>query len=370
MRRGNDGATPSSWMPPNYTKARTGTVDYERLDGRVVVDVKLGAQGIRDLHGGLMQLALLLHEKPNVERACLVIRFPRMTLDSARDAWKRATELLRPDIANRLAVVLVMPDEKELWLDPKSDPIVEEIAHAVSNALRDSSTAERTSFEISRKFFEIWKVLLEAWLSRGDALRVKDLVAMVGCSIPTVMHGIDLLARRGELSGERERGKFALRSFPRQTFEQGAGLADTFRRTLWFADTSGRPEPVALMRRIQRAKPVGIALGGVVGARHLDPHFDLHGTPRIDITLWVPDGSMPNLQFIKNIDPALQQTDSKDTAVLAVHQLSRAVTLFHENPDGSVPFADPVEILLDLYELGFREQFADLIRTLRQEKPV
>ena len=149
------------------------------------------------------------------------------------------------------------------------------------------------------------------------------------------------------------------------TFEQAVSLGGVLRRTRWFVDKSGRaPDPTALLRRLEKRGPENVAIGGVTAARHLDPAFDLHGAPRLDLTIWAPDGAPYDASFVSEVDPGLRESPEKEGAVLAVHRLSRAQPLF-ERRDGMLPYADPVEILLDLHEIALIPQADSLVRTLR-----
>src|SRR5262249_15150966 len=140
-------------LPSDYVPARRRGVDYVSRDGSRVIDVKLGAQGVRDLHGALIPLALLLEEDRSVTLACLVIRFRRVTRESGRQAWQRAKELLRAHIAERLALVLLTPDEAEPWFEPRTSAVAE-IAQAVAgmSALPEPGP----SSPASPKLFEVW----------------------------------------------------------------------------------------------------------------------------------------------------------------------------------------------------------------------
>lgn len=356
-----------SWLLPDYNATTRRGVDFESSDGRRLVDIKLGAQGVRDLYGAVMHLALLLEEDVDLEEACLVIRFPRLTLNSAREAWVRSRGLLHPHVASRLAIVIV-GDKHETWFDPRTKHVAE-IARAVSGTVDARDTTSAKLSPASPRFFEIWKVLLNAWLRNEQALHVGHISNIVGCSYPTVMQAIELLQSRGELSEETDHRRVALRSFPVKTFEQGAGLADTLRKTRWFADASGRPpDPNSLLRRLQRACPPSIALGGVVAARKYDPRFDLHGTPRLDLSYWAPYGAPYNTSFLKAVDAGLRP-GSRDTAVLAVHRLSRTESCFEPSENDSLPYADPTEVLLDLHDLQLHDQANALIHVLREGRP-
>jgi hypothetical protein len=358
-----------TWLPDEYLPAQgSPSADFVSRDGRRVLDLKLSAQGTRDLHGALMHLALILAEHRSLEQACLVVRFPRMTVGRAREAWNRARAVLHPEIADRLAIV-VLARGGESWHDPRA-PRVEEIARAMAAHAGIPGQSKVTARPVpsgSAKFFEVWKVLLEAWLRRRGPLSIHELMERVGCSYPTAMLALDHLEQRGELRRAEHR-RIELHGFPQRTFEEGVVLGETLRRTQWFVDVSGRAgDPLALLRRLRRARPQAVAVGGVVAARRLDPDFDLHGTPRLDLTYWVPDGAPYDLGFVCNADPGMRLSPSGHDAVLAVHRLSRANDLFDRPEREPLPFADPVEVLLDLHELHMHAQAEILVRRVRSE---
>ncbi len=57
-------------------------------------------------------------------------------------------------------------------------------------------------------------------------------------------------------------------------------------------------------------------------------------------------------------------TTRQDEAIGAVHRIVRAESSFEESP-GSLPYADPVETLLDLHELHLTAQAEALVRRMR-----
>lgn len=73
-----------------------------------------------------------------------------------------------------------------------------------------------------------------------------------------------------------------------------------------------------------------------------------------------------DLDFIRRLDPALSPTTKAHAAALVVHAVPRAVSLFETDPSEGVPWADPVEILLDLHELRLSAQADAFIRHLHQ----
>jgi hypothetical protein len=76
-----------------------------------------------------------------------------------------------------------------------------------------------------------------------------------------------------------------------------------------------------------------------------------------------------NLDFVRNLDPALQESSADDgVPVLVVHPLGRPAALFAPNPDGGLPIADPVETLLDLSEMRLVEQASALITRMERRR--
>ena len=145
-------------------------------------------------------------------------------------------------------------------------------------------------------------------------------------------------------------------------------LSPSMRPSIRFMDASGeRPEPNRLLERLNRMRPKQTALSGVSAARYWDAAFNLHGTPRLDLIFHAPDGVI-DLRFVKSLDPALRQTNDPDVSpVLVIHPLIRATTFFTEPESKHMPFADPVETVLDLQELGLTQQANELLVHFRKE---
>jgi hypothetical protein len=118
---------------------------------------------------------------------------------------------------------------------------------------------------------------------------------------------------------------------------------------------------------LKRIHPVHVALSGVLAARYWDPNFNLHGTPRLDLVVHAPTGRA-NLDFVRSLDPALAQVeDTREPAAVVVHPLVRRSPLFTGKSDANVPWADPVETVLDLYDLSLIRQGNQLLTHLRRE---
>jgi hypothetical protein len=317
-----------------------------------------------------MELAVRLTQDPKLEQALLAIHLPRISLPRIQEAWTEARAALRPQVAGRLALAALAPDYR--WVDPPTPQLVE-IADVIASQL-ELGKSERTENAPAGGtgtlfFFEITKVLLEAWMRGRGALQVQQIMERVGCSHPTVAAALDDLERRREVLRTRDR-RVELKGLPHQTLEEAVVLNESLRQTQWITDISGTPsDSTKLLRRLQGAKLPRAALGGVVAARHYHPAFDLHGTPRIDLTLWRPRGTAYDPAGIAKVYPGLVATTVRQAdAVIAVHRLARADALF-ENNAKDLPYADPVETLLDLYELRLTVQAQAFVKHLRGDAP-
>ncbi len=128
---------------------------------------------------------------------------------------------------------------------------------------------------------------------------------------------------------------------------------------------TGQPRSVSsLVERLQELHPRGVAIGGVLGARHFHAELDLMGLPRLDVSVHCPE-RQADVAFVKRLDPALDATsDPAEPARLVVHFVRHRKPLFEPDAAG-LPWADPVECLLDLQEAQLEPQAAEFVRAMR-----
>jgi hypothetical protein len=282
--------------------------------------------------------------------------------------WKATTDLLKPSIAGRMALVVA---RREGRLSLPEDRDLGRIAESLQARLggTESPPRERET-GLSRMFFETFKVLLHQALDAGGPVAIGVIMRRTGCSYPTAAETIRRLERSREIV-RRSNRSVQLNGFPEKTWPEILALSGPFRGSRFYADSSGRPpDPMALGRRLRQSPSPRLALGGVLAARHYDPHFDLRGLPRLDVSVHAT-GEPGELDFIGRLDPALKRVEPGTSGVvLAVHPLRRAEPLFGTDPRGGIGWADPVETLLDLHELRLVDQAERLIhRLLKVPKP-
>lgn len=331
-------------------------VDFASDDGSFVIEVlERPSTAVRDLRAKLLPLAASIADDPRIERACLLLVVDRLTRGRLSDEWKGLMAVLRPEVARRLALVAVGEDLQVCL--PDESPDLVELA-GVGGSLVDASAPP--TLPRMAKSLEVLKVLVVRWLLGEGPIARGALGEQAGCSYPTVAKAIE---RFGGVIREHSNRSVELKAFPREAWHELLALSPTHRARLAYSDRTGRrADPEGLLRRLERLRPPHVALGGVAAAHHWDPHFDLRGTPRVDLSLATEEGL--DLGFLRRLDPGLGLQTGQGSPVLVVHPLQRPVPLF--TPGDDLPIADPVETLLDLNELRLVDQANALIERLER----
>jgi len=337
---------------PNRT-----SVDAVRTDGKAFAEIKFEVDAVRTVRSAVLKLAFAFGHYPDAH-AYLVLVDPTVTGRRLDAEWRRLHAVLRTDILDRITIC-VHKDNGQLRgipRDPPADIVVwlsDVIEREEADVLPHSG---RTDFE-----FVVLKVLIHEWLLRRAPVTVAWLVRTVGCSYPTVariLKGLGSVVRR-----ESDRS-VSLAYFPHEDFSRLLARSEKARSTIRYADRSGRPRaPEAHLRRLEKLKVAGLAIGGVLGARHHCPSLDLAGTPRLDLSMhchW----SRLDVGFIEELDPALQrESDPRKPANVVVHAVRHADSLFVPR-SGGLPWADPVECLFDLHEARLTAQASQYLHAL------
>lgn len=339
-----------------------GPNEFRSRDGKTQLTVQLRPQAARDLQATYLRLAQKLSKDRKLTRGIVATWLPKPSNKRVFREWKAAWELFKPEIARRMELVVVRPEE---CLTSKDDRELTRIGEALRAHLSRRERPQVPSRPpLSEKFFEVFKVLLDQWILGRGPIAVGELMRRVGCSYPTAADAIRRLEGSQEIA-RRSRRSVQLTGFPKKTWTEVLALSESLRKTQYYADPTGRtPAPLDLYRRLKGVPYKHIGVGGVQAARHWDPHFDLHGLPRLDITSHMASG-IGDLGFLEKLDPALKAVSpGAPRVVLAVHPLFRAEPCFEKNPKGKIDWADPVETLLDLHELRLVDQAEELTKRL------
>jgi hypothetical protein len=340
-----------------FRATQESAMDFKNQDDSRVIQIVASDARLRELRSRIAELGLYLSKHERVREACLLLRSDRLRRDRLQREWDDVLGILRPDIANRLALVAV--GEKFAFSVPPTPELTRLAREAQPVFLR---AAARTSSRL--KYFDVFHVLLVRWLLNEGPISRHELGEKAGCTYPTIAKAIQRLGRVVEHGSNRS---VALRAFPRREWQELVALSPTLRSPIAYVDGSGRPPDLeGLRRRLQKLKLWHVAVGGVVAAHHWDPDFDLQGLPRLDISVHAQMSL--DLSFIERLDPALQPVkgDATQPPTLVVHAIRRPYPLFAPAKDAGLPVTDPVETLLDLHELGLEGQAQELVERLRK----
>jgi hypothetical protein len=340
---------------PNQTNLPGRHLEVDARVGNALIEVKFGVDALRTIRTSLMQVAYSVGEDPSAHGYVVLADSP-ITKERLRKEWERAAAVLRDDVLHRLTICL--HSEGRISGIPR-DPDVEtqRILSNVVEAERGRMNTTRTDYS-----FVVQKILLHRWLTSGEPVTSEWLARTAGCSYPAVARALSSL---GSLVERRSDRRVVLRWFPKEGFARLLAVADRARSTARFADHSGQPRsPESHLRRLEKLNPPGLAIGGVLGARHYFPELDLVGTPRLDLSFHSP-GRRMDLQFLERLDPALKRVaDPLAPANVVVHAVSHADTLFAPR-DGGLAWADPVECLFDLHEARLDAQASQFLARLQ-----
>lgn len=344
-------------MNAQRTRAGRHPLNVDAEVGHRLIEVKVGASAVRSIRMGFMQLVYALEQRPN-SVGFLVLADTKVTKARLQQEWSRAVAVLRSDLRDRLVLCI---GEGDHFIGFPHDPDAE-----TQRILAGEVAAQRpqASLGLARTdaSFVVSKVLFNRWLKGDGAVTNKDLARACGCSYPTVA---GVLEGMGDLLETRSDRKIQLRWFPKDEFAFLEAVSSRARATVRFADRSGQPRSVeSHLRRLEKLNPPGLAIGGVLGAKHYFPDLDLVGAPRLDLSLHSPGRHM-DLGIVTKLDPALKPVeDPLEPASLAVHAVRHADPLFAPR-DGGLAWADPVECFLDLHEARLGMQARQFLNHLK-----
>jgi len=346
--------------PPSVASRSDAYPDVAVVDGRLI-EVKFGVSALRSVRLGLVQLAYAMASRPGAA-AFLVLPDVAITHRRLREEWQLAAAALKPDLSRRLALCV---GEGDRFIGIPRDPdagALRAIRKAVAK-LRPRTSARTARGEAS---FVVLKILFHHWLSGGAPVTTDWLATTSGYSYPTIA---GVLRELGSLIERRTNRRVRLRWFSRDEFARLLAESDRARMTARFVDRSGQPRsPESHLRRLQKLAPPGIAIGGVLGAKHYVPDLDLVGLPRLDLSQHRPKQHL-DLTFVRELDPALTRVeDPLEPATLVVHAVRHAAPLFTPRA-GGLEWADPIECLLDLNEAGLKPQASQFLDTLERKRP-
>lgn len=317
-------------------------IEPDAVIGEFIVEIKVRAPAIRSLREAVLTLIYQLAANSKL-KALLVLVDPGLSAQRVKHEWRNAAMAFRPELFSRVSLVTVTGD--------RFDGLPSEFSPSMREALMEAVLAEQRKLGGGERgrdsFTEILKVLVRLWLENAGPVTTSRLGTLTGFSYPTLSTTLGRLGNGISRGSDR---RVELREFPLDAWAQIVTLGERVRTCIRFADRSGQPSSTeALLGRFLSLAPKGAGVGGVAGARHYVPTLDLVGNPRLDLTIHCPNG-MPDLSFVRKLDPALNLTTDRTTPIsLLIHVDRCPVASFERSKSGTL-IANPVECLLDLHE--------------------
>jgi CRP-like cAMP-binding protein len=325
-----------------------------------IIEVLVELRDARRLRTALMEMARIT--SVGRYRAILMLEDPHVTESRLQEEWKAAAAVFRPELMDRLSIAIRQGGK---WKGLPRVPDTGEIG--MLNEVLEHTLARRPapSSRVSEAYYEILRILIYQWLLARGPVTINRLMEISGTSHPTVSKALKRLDHSLIRHSDRS---VELRYFPRDEWARLLAVSPDVRATVHFADRSGHARsPESLLRRLKRLGRKDIAVGGVLGAKHYQPSLDLIGNPRLDLSVHSA-GKSGDFSFVKQLDPALEKTIQRDQpAALVIHTIHRAVSLFQLG-DNDVPWADPVECLIDLHEARLEPQALAFLNSFQQKR--
>ena len=349
-------------MKPKQSHKRLQDPGADAIGGDRLIEVRHGEGAIRDLRSSLLRMSYQLAARGGDFRAYLVLDHPSITPQRLRDEWDLAHSVLRPAILDRLT--LCVTDSGRFYSYPRETAA--ETQAAIAQVVNSVNRRQSKLHDRGSSWFVVTKVLIANWLRAEGPITTDQLMRKTGYSYPTIAGVLRDLKTYLDRTSDR---RVSLRYLPRDLVERWLLEAARVRRTIRFGDRSRTPRsPEGLAERLSKLGVAGLAVGGVLGAKHYYPALDLVGAPHLDISQHL--GTHSGLEFVNDLDPALVQVDDPlEPARLVVHGVTEADARF-EPRSGGLAWASPLECVLDLHEAKLPAQASQLLEALKQRREI
>jgi len=317
--------------------------------GRLNIEVAQGISTARELRTLLLDAAYSL---PAASSEGFLILLFKSLLSKGRLADEMAAfrSIVRPDIAHRV--------------DVRAMASLEELAQLEFMGLDITQLRERVREELSMKPRSASRevvvgMLLHRWLSLEDPIRLPELAAAAGASLPTVYKAIESI--RPECLMRADGKRVGISRFAAGDWKKWLDVVSGGPKAR-FVDRSGSPRsPEKLARKMFDQGRKDVAVGGVLGARHILPGLDLVSAPHLDIL--VHGGPNTDLSFVQDLDPGLVRDDTQTSrSHVVVHYINRPVSLFRL--EGPAVWGDLLDCMANLWAAGLTHQVEDIIKSV------
>jgi hypothetical protein len=334
----------------------------DAVKGDTVYEVLVETKDARRLRTTLMDLGRVVSSSEKIRRAVLVLEEPGITDSRLQEEWQGAASVIRPEIFSHLTAVIRQSGK---WSGIPGPPAASEVSLLEEILQHELARRPAGASRSSEAHYEILRVLIHQWLLGRGPISIGSLMEISGASHPTVSRSVERLEHCLKRHSDRS---VELRIFPRDEWARLVAVSNDVRATVRFVDRSGQARsPESLLRRLRSLGRQDLAVGGVWGAKHYQPSLDLIGNPRLDLSIHSARKAA-DLSFVEKLDPALEKATRRDESpTLVIHTIRRAESLFQPT-ENDLPWADPVECLLDLHEARLEPQALEFLKSFPATK--
>jgi hypothetical protein len=337
----------------------------------ILVEVKK-TNSARDLRDALLALVYALADHPSSARVVGVVTASRLSDARVLAELQQFRSLLRQDLRQRVHCLLHGPDDTftgSLMDEPNA--FYDWLRKMVAQELGGASARQGSPRSVFPARHAVIVTLLahRFWADDQTPMKVGALQSRAGVSYPTVAAALEDLRAKGLIdnTGTAVRlGKLSTRDLMQFAREHAA-----LRGSKYYVDPTGIETPSHLMQRLAKKQDAGkvpkaVRVGGVAGAAHHFPDLDISAPARLDVSVQGCD-----LGFVRAIDAGLvERTDPTQKVLLAVHPSwdpalanDRAARGIHSR------FANPMDCLADLIDLGYIREAEEMARHLTEATP-
>lgn len=317
--------------------------------GRMTVQVTVGMRTARDLRSMLMDAAYSLRGSDKQTFLCLLFKSGFSTRRLVQEV-AQFQAVVREDLGRRVQVhALKSPADLIHALPPNiHDAELQELQARIAEALSGKPTSSSREAVVG--------TLLHRWINKLPPVKVAELAALSGASIPTVYAALTTI-EAACLQRDEER-RVSLAGFSADAWQKWLSIS-TDGPSAKFIDRSGSPRsPEKLARQLVKLGRQDVAIGGVLGAKHHFPGLDITAAPHLDVV--VHGTQHTDLSFVEQLDPGLVRDDSIDAhGHVIVHFVNRPHSLF-EIKEGVV-WADVLDCMVNLWDSHLVHQVENLI---------
>ncbi len=346
-------------IPVKPTVSTRENVDrWDGPSGQIFVEVKT-TNSVRDVRGVFLALAYLISDEPSQNIAVCVLVGTRLSNQRLHEELTRFRQVVHPAIAKRIHCLLGTGDQREGLtfvgsINETPEGFIDWLAERVSSETLNEHLPQLPARQI------VIAVLAQLLLWNEPPVTVKYLQEICRVSYPTVAAVLKDMHDKGGLEDSGKRGVRMRRLSTGEWMELARDHARQ-RKVFLFTDPTGQSLPEQLVKRLlhlQDAEKLGrsVRIGGVIGASSHFPKLDITAAPRLDLSVVIDPTQIAAL-----LDAGLlQKTRPGQRVALAIHVTSYISAMTGRQSTSHGPWADELECLADLVEMGFTREATEM----------